>query len=374
MAAVFLLALACATFAQESDPKQLFQDAFDAQQHGDAALAVRKYQELLRLRPDMAAAHANLGLALLSLGRFDEAITHFRAALAHAPGDRGLRAKLAMAYYEKGDLSKAAGEFSVLNKDQPGDVQIATLLANSYVRLDHADQAVSVLSPLGEAHPEDVSLQLTLGWALVRAGRTKEGLERIDKVAQQTNSAEAYMGAATAQLRLEALDQARHNVDAALRLNPRLPGLYTLSGMIAADYGDYEGAAAAYEKALEINPNDIEAEIHLGGVLYMQRKLDAARAHLERALEMAPTSCQALYDLALVKRGQGQIEAAVKDLEKVVRTEPEWMQPHAELAALYYRLNRPQDGAKERQSVNRLAKEQQRQSKLHVFNSQTPEP
>ena len=372
LAALFILSLACTAFAQAPDPQQLFQEAAEAQQHGDAALAVRKYQELLRLHPEVLAAHANLGLVFGSLGRFDEAVAQFRAAVALAPGDRSLRTNLAMAYYQKGDLPNAIREFSSLLKEAPGDIQTATLLGNCYVRQGHAAQAVSLLTPLAASHPDDVSLQLTLGWGLVRAGRTKEGLERIDKLAQQTNSAEAYMGAATAQLRLEALDQARRNVDAALRLNPHLPGLHTLSGMIAADFGDYEGAEAAFEKELEANPSDFQAQLNLGSVLYSQRKLDAAREHLERALELAPASTQALYDLALVERAQGHVEAAVKDLEKVVGKDAQWMDPHVELAALYYRLNRPQDGAREKQIVDRLANEQRTSSKGRDVNPQTP--
>ena len=372
LAALFILSLACTALAQARDPQQLFQEAAEAQQHGDAALAVRKYQELLRLHPEVIGAHANLGLVLVSLARFDEAVAQFRAAVALAPGDRSLRTNLAMAYYQKGDLPNAIREFSSLLKEAPGDIQTATLLGNCYVREGHPAQAVSLLTPLAASHPDDVSLQLTLGWALVRAGRTKEGLERIDQLAQQTNSAEAYMGAATAQLRLEALDQARRNVDAALRLNPHLTGLHTLSGMIAADFGDYVGAEAAFEEELEANPNDVQAQLNLGSVLYSQRKLDAAREHLERALELAPASSQALYDLALVERAQGHMEAAVKDLEKVVGKDPQWLEPHVELAALYYRLNRPQDGAKEKQIVDRLVSEQRILSNGRAVNRQTP--
>ena len=372
LASLLILCPSGGVFGQAPDPQQLFQEAAEAQQHGNAALAVRKYQELLDLHPEVLAARANLGLVLASMGRFDEAVAQFQAAVALAPGDRSLRTHLAMAYYQKGDVAGAIREFSSLLKDDPADVQTATLLGNCYVRQGHPAQAVSLLTPLAESHSSDVSLQLTLGWALVRAGRTKEGLERIDRVAQQTNSAEAYMGAATAQLRLEALDQARRNVDAALRLNPHLRGLHTLSGMIAADFGDYEGAAAAYEKELEDNPNDFQAQLNLGSVRYSQRKLDAAREHLERALQIAPGSTQALYDLALVERAQGQMQAAVKNLENVVGKNPQWLDPHVELAALYYRLNRPQDGAREKQIVDRLANEQRTQSKGGDANPQAP--
>ena len=374
LAALFILSLACSTFAQGPDLAKLFQEASDAQQRGDAALAVRKYQELLRLCPDVMAVRANLGLALVSLGRYDEAIAQYRAALALAPGDHGLRAKLGMAYYAKGDLPKAISELSTLHKDEPNDIETATLLGNCYVRLGRADQAISVLSPLDEAGREDVPFQLTLGWALVRAGRSKEGLERIDKLAQQTHSAEAYKGAAEAQMNLEAFDKARRNVEEALRLNPHLPGLYTLRGIIAADFGDYEGAVAAFEKELQADPNYFQAQLHLGNVQYLQRKLDAARAHLERALEIAPGSPQALYFLARVKRAQGQAEAAVKDLERAVRADPKWMEPHVELVALYYRLNRPADAARERRIVDRLAEEaRQSQSKARRLSLGTPE-
>jgi len=63
----------------------LFQQADEAQQLGDTELAIRKYQEVIRLDPKMIAARANLGIVLVSLGRFDEAIAQYHAALAQAP-------------------------------------------------------------------------------------------------------------------------------------------------------------------------------------------------------------------------------------------------------------------------------------------------
>jgi hypothetical protein len=36
---------------------------------------------------------------------------------------------------------------------------------------------------------------------------------------------------------------------------------------------------------------------------------------------------------------------------------PDWLPPHIELSALYYRVNRPQDGATERKIVDRLRAE-----------------
>src|SRR3954447_17863912 len=87
---------------QPPTPQQLFQDAVTAQQRGDDATAIRKYQDLLKIRPDVVEARANLGAALSRQGRFDEAIEQYRAALAKDGGNAPLRMNLALAHYKKG--------------------------------------------------------------------------------------------------------------------------------------------------------------------------------------------------------------------------------------------------------------------------------
>ena len=64
----------------------------------------------------------------------------------------------------------------------------------------------------------------------------------------------------------------------------------------------------------------------------------------------APTSTMARFELARVERTQGQLDDALKNMEQVVKEEPNWLQPHIELAALYYKMKRPEDGQRERTS------------------------
>jgi tetratricopeptide (TPR) repeat protein len=49
--------------------------------------AVKKYEEALKLNPDYHMAHNNLGLLWLQIGRYTEAIEHFRAAVRLAPSE-----------------------------------------------------------------------------------------------------------------------------------------------------------------------------------------------------------------------------------------------------------------------------------------------
>ena len=63
----------------------------------------------------------------------------------------------------------------------------------------------------------------------------------------------------------------------------------------------------------------------------------------------------------MLKSTSGDYETAARELEQLAKDDPDWLEPHVELATLYYRLHRPDDGAKERQIVDRLTAKQQEQ-------------
>ena len=348
--AIALLTLVCAAAGQGSGPEKLFSEAVAAQKRGDDALAIRKYQELLKLRPDVIEVRANLGAALSRQGRFDEAIAQYRAALAMDGGNFALQMNLALAYYKKGAFAEAVKELKLL----PNDPRVATLLGDCYSRLGQDDQAIAVLRPLEAAQPDDLGVAWLLGSALIRTGHKRDGLEFVEKVAKLGNSAEAYLLAGLTALKMNEFERARDDADGALRLNVQLPGAMTLRGMVLPYLGDNGGAIAALRKAIEADPKDFDAHLNLGAVLHTERELDAARQHLERALALQPESLLARYEMARLERTEGKLEAAVKDFEKVIHDEPNWPQPHIELSALYFRLNRQEDGERERMVFDKL--------------------
>jgi len=355
IAAAVAVGAAC---AQSSNPEQLFHDALAAQQRGDDALAVRKYQELLKQYPDSVEVRANLGATLSKLGRYDEAIVQYRAVLAKKD-NAGLRLNLALAYYKKGAWREAAQQLDALRAAQPDDTRIATLLADCYASLGQDEQAIAVLKPVEAAHPDDLAVAWLLGSALIRAGHPREGLDRVDRVARQGGRPEAYLLAGQTALKMNEFERARDYADAALRLNPRLPGVDTLRGTVLSYLGDTQGAIDALRKAVAADPNDFDAQVALGAVLHTERDLDGARQHLQRALQLKPDSTLARYKWAQLERTEGHVEDAVKDFERVVHDDPNWAQPHVELAALYFRLNRQDDGGRERATFDRLTAAQQ---------------
>ena len=343
--------------AQTSGPPQLFQEAVAAQQRGDDALAVRKYRELLALHPEAAVVHANLGATLAHMKRYDEAIQEYRAVLASDPGNVHVRLNLALAYEAKGQQQRALEEFESLHREHPEDQQTVLLLADFYQNLKRYSDAVRVLSAIQAEHADDVDedVEYALGSALIQAGRGAEGVAHVEKVAEKAGNADAYLLAGQTRLDLSQYDLAQRDAGAAMRINPNLAGLQTLNGMILEHTGDYAAAEAALRQALQADDRDFNAHFYLGSILYFRRETAEAKVHLQRALQLRPKSAQVRYKLALVANTEGRPEEALSELQAVVRASPDWMEPHAELSALYYRLHRAEDGARERREVERLS-------------------
>jgi tetratricopeptide (TPR) repeat protein len=340
--------------AQTAAPEQLFRDAVAAQQRGDDATAIRKYQELLKQRPDIMEVRANLGAALARAGRLDEAVEQYRAALAKSPQNSSLRLNLALAYYKKKNYAEAAAELEPLRTLAPNDARVATLLGDCYAQTGRDDKAVTILKPVAAAHPDDLGVAWLLGSALIRTGQRREGLALADRVATEGHSAEAYLLAGQTALKLNEFERARDDAEAALRLNAKLPGALTLKGMVLPYLGDNPGAIATLRLALAANPDDFDAHLNLGAVLHTERQLPEAREHLARALALQPESLMARYEMARLERSEGKLDASVADFEKVIKADPTWPQPRLELSALYYRTGRQADGEREKAAYEKL--------------------
>ena len=349
--------------AQAVDSEHLFQEAMAAQQKGENAVAVSDFRALLRQHPEATGVRVNLGAVLAHQKHFAEAITQYRLVLASDPTNRMARVNLAIASQGIGDLSGALRQLQQLHREDAHDAQTTMLLADCLGQLGHHPEAVSLLAPLATQQADNLDLEFLLGSSMIHAGDLQGGVVRVEKAAVQGNSADAYLLAGQTRLAMNQFDLARRDAEAAEHLNGALAGLPTLLGMVSEQQGDYDGAVAALRRALTVDAKDFNAHFYLGGIYYFQRKMPEARQHLTRALQLQPASVQARYELALVARAEGQLDAALKDLQIVVREAPNWLQPHVEIAALYYRLHRLEDGARERRLVDRmLAAQQQSQA------------
>jgi tetratricopeptide (TPR) repeat protein len=89
--------------------------------------------------------------------------------------------------------------------------------------------------------------------------------------------------------------------------------------------------------------------------------LDGARPLLQMAKQIAPNLPQVRLQWARLNSMSGNYAEAAADLEQLEKADPSWIDPHIELAALYYKLHRPDDGKRERDIVQQLEARDQNQ-------------
>jgi Tfp pilus assembly protein PilF len=150
-------------------------------------------------------------------------------------------------------------------------------------------------------------------------------------------------------------------LDAALELDPSIPGLYTMAGQARDALGDTDRASQAFVAALKANPRDFTANLYLGAIRLKQRDLDGASPLLELAVQLQPQMPQARLQLAKLDAMTGKNAEAAATLEELEMADPKWLEPHVELAAIYYKLHRPEDGQRERDIVEQMEARQEKE-------------
>lgn len=338
----------------------LFRQAVTAQQRHDLRTAIEDYRSALALNPEMPEARANLGAALAEAGDLDGAIAEDVRALEHAPDKTAVRMNLALAYYKKGDWLNAHTQFETVHAARPTELTPAMLLGYCEIKLNQPTDAVALLAPLERGRESNMDFEYVYGYALILAGHQTEGLPRMEKMARATHSPDAWLIAGTTRMHRREFHEARADLEAALAINPNIPGLYTLVGQARDALGDTEAALPAFEAALKQEPRDFYANLYLGTMRLKQRDFDNARPLLQLALQLQPANPQARLQNAKLDAMTGKYAQAAVVLEELEKADPNWIDPHIELAPIYYKLHRPEDGQRERDIVQQIEAKQQK--------------
>lgn len=113
-------------------------------------------------------------------------------------------------------------------------------------------------------------------------------------------------------------------------------------------------ARRAYEEALRIRPDFVDAHINLGLLHHNAGALTDAEACYRHALEAEPKSSLAHFNVAVVLEDQQKKSAAIDAYEQAIKHAPDFFEAHCNLARLYEALGRKRDAIRHYAAANRL--------------------
>jgi tetratricopeptide (TPR) repeat protein len=257
-----LVASARATHLPASDPNMadkakealnVFNLANQLNDAGNRQQALAKYEETLRLDPEFAPAYMHIGNIYAQMRLFDMARLAFEKARTVAPNYAGTYLNFAVMQYEQGNSKEAEASFRVALSLYPSSAASHLGLANIYLQRRDYNRA-------------RVEYGKTLN--LVRG----KGLEAVN----------AYVGLGAVYFYSGNYEKAKEQYQQAIKLEPGNGDWHRAFADNCRMLKQYDQAASAYHRALELNKNDKRAQESLDWL----RKI----AEYERTVKKYPYS------------------------------------------------------------------------------------
>jgi serine/threonine-protein kinase len=262
---------------------------------GELDVAKRIFEDVVLLKPDLALAHANLGIVafrqddlarseaalreairldgrraghwanlgrtLYAARRFAEAVACFEESLRRGRAPVAARLDLAMAASEAGDPEKSETLLREVIAEEADNAEAHRLLGSLFVKRGDARAAIASLRRSLEIDPRSVSARLDLTGALAATGDLDGGIAELRTI---------------------------------LRTNPNHARAHANLGWLLARKGDYVSALESYRVADELDPSEGEWKERLRNFVQQAERLkaveDRAKATLDGIREPASTA------------------------------------------------------------------------------------
>jgi tetratricopeptide (TPR) repeat protein len=222
-----------------------------AASRGDADAAVALFAQAVALRPDFAAAHANLGLLLLAAQHHAEAAFHLQAAVNVMPGDAALQNALGVAQESLNRLIDAERSYGAALALNPAQPEAHANLGNCLRRLGRLDEARAHYARALELKPDFAVAHYNLGILLQDRGDLEQAMARYRQ---------------------------------ALAIRPDYIEALNNLGSCQRAHGLVDEARATFERILERRPTQIEAHCNLA----QYKTYEAGDPHVETLLAQQP--------------------------------------------------------------------------------------
>jgi tetratricopeptide (TPR) repeat protein len=281
-------------------------------EQGEADQAIDHYRQAIALRPDYAEAHYNLARLLVDLGQLNDAVVHYERATAINPADAEAQNNLGVTLFGIGRADDAIAHYQKALEIRPDYPEASCNLANALIAKGDFDGAIARYTACLAAIPDQEEAQYNLASALLRKGRMDDAIIEYQKVLRaHPESADAHANLGIAWLAKGHVQDAMAEYTKALQISPEnLPALSNLAWLLATSSdSNLRNGSEAVRLAERAESTSSRSDKHAT----VLRILAAAYAEAGQFAEAKATAQQALQaansqgNTALADALQGEI-------------------------------------------------------------------
>ena len=337
----------------------------------DYPRAMLEFRNALKVMPQDAEVHYELGLAYLGTGNFGNGILALRTAVELNPKHKGAQVKLAelmTATHNQNLVAEAAGRLRDVLAASPGNNEASNALALAEIQLGKAADAEARLEQALAKFPAALESSVTL--ARVKLSRQDlKGAETVLQKAMQDSpqSSQAALALGELYLVLQQPGKAEPAIRKAFQLDPgngaalialaaiqtagnrlgeadqtyrqlaKLPQkeYRSLHALFLVRTGRREEAIAEFERLAKEDPEDRIARTSLLRSYLDSNRIPQAEALLAAALARNSKDTEALLERSEMYLRSGRLAEAETDLSQVLHFRPDFAEAHYALAGVH---------------------------------------
>ena len=289
---------------------------------GRYAEAIPEFEKALELNPQYHTIYYNLGRTLLAAGRPDEAIRTLEKGL-QLYESAGLHTQLGLALASRSRIDEAKAQFDKALAINPSDsiAHFARGVALAYT--SDWDSAIVEYRETLRLTPQYESAHVYLGAALRQKGDA-EGAIAEYREALKLNPKNDYVHATLG----ATLGSKKHwdgeivEEHEALRLNPKNSNAHVYLGAAVGEKGDWQADIAEQHEALALDPNNHLAHANLGYALGKSGDSEGEIAEYREALRLNPNDPGAHYLLGFALEHESNRPEALQQYRAAYQLNP----------------------------------------------------
>jgi tetratricopeptide (TPR) repeat protein len=242
-------------------------------EQGKVEEAIVHYREAIAINPYHDSAHCNLGASLATQGKTEEAITHYLVAIKINPLQYAAHSNLGIALAAQGKNKEAIAHYLAAIKINPDYADAHYNLANLLLKQGQIDQAISHYLEAVKLNPDHDNAHYNLADVLVKQGNIDQAIEHFRKAVRINPSSFASLNNLGVNLEKQLKhDEAIHYYRRALLIEPKNPGIHFNLGVALGNKGELKEAIESFRTAIYLKPNYEEARRALKLALEMDQQ------------------------------------------------------------------------------------------------------
>ena len=247
----------------------------------------------IELNPFITDAYEVRGVAAQNLGDYRSAIDDYRRALEQLPDNRQISFNMAMALTEVQNYAEADSMFNRLLSRNPG-------FENGY---------------LGRAR-----------LALLQADTVsaEQDMRKALEINRDSFNAHTMLADIAMRRGKAHFDSAMVHLDQAVKLQPRMAGLYVNRAYIRYCQNDWYGAMADFDMAIELEPTNRQALFNRGLLEMEVSDYDHALRDFSQLLDDDPTDVRSRFNRTVIYNQRHEYKKALADVKYVIDAFPEF--------------------------------------------------